>query len=99
MSAIDGKWSITIASPIGPQEGSIDVTRNGAALTGTATAMGSTVGIENGRLEGDRAQFTINMTRPMPMKMDFDLIVAEDNLTGATIAGSFGRMTVTGQRV
>ncbi|MER5460469.1 MULTISPECIES: hypothetical protein [unclassified Streptomyces] len=98
MSNIDGKWSITIASPIGPQHGTVDITRTGAALSGTATAMGSTVVIEDGRLEGDRAQFTINMERPMPMKMDFDLIVAGDSLTGGTIAGTFGRLPVTGQR-
>lgn len=98
MSSIEGKWSITIASPIGPQHGSVEVTQSGAALTGTATAMGSTVAIEQGRMEGDRAQFTINMERPMPMKMDFDLIVAGDSLTGGTIAGTFGRLAVTGER-
>ncbi|MGW5546807.1 hypothetical protein [Streptomyces sp. NPDC003998] len=98
MSAFDGTWSITIASPIGPQHGTVDVKQNGAALSGTATAMGSTVDIENGRLEGDRAQFTINMVRPMPMKMDFDLIIDGHALTGGTVAGNFGRMAVTGQR-
>jgi hypothetical protein len=96
--SFEGKWDITIASPIGPQHGSVDVTQNGAALSGTATAMGSTVIIQGGRLEGDRAQFTINMERPMPMKMDFDLIVAGDSLTGGTIAGNFGRLAVTGSR-
>lgn|ERR1700761_4932884 len=96
--SIDGQWSITIASPIGPQHGTVDIKQSGAALSGTATAMGSTVAIQDGRLEGDRAQFTINMERPMPMKMDFDLIVAGDALTGGTIAGNFGRLLVTGSR-
>ena len=52
MSA-DGAWTITIDSPMGKQEASLDVKTDGASLTGTQSAQGQSSEIKDGKVDGD----------------------------------------------
>jgi hypothetical protein len=97
MSA-DGKWNVTIATPMGDQKGVLDVQSDGVKLTGTANAMGNSVAIEDGAVNGDKMTFSVEITTPMKMKLDFDLTTSGDDIAGTVKAGMFGSLKVNGSR-
>src|SRR5471032_2470017 len=51
--AIDGTWEITINSPMGAQKAKLELTANGATLTGTQHAQGSSQPLANGKVDGN----------------------------------------------
>jgi hypothetical protein len=62
-----------------------------------AGAMGS-MDIENGKIDGNMLTWTMNMTVPMPMKLEGTATVDGDSLTGSVNAGAFGSMPMSGTR-
>ena len=96
--ALDGKWNIEINSPMGVQKGVVELTTNGGALSGSQTAMGSTLTFDGGKAEGDRGTWSSNVTSPMPMKLDFDVTASGDTLSGNVKAGAFGSFPIKGTR-
>ena len=97
MSA-DGAWTITIDSPMGKQEASLDLKVQDDALTGTQSAQGQSSEIKNGKADGDKLSWSADITSPFPMTLEFAGAVAGDSLTGNVKAGSFGSFSFTGQR-
>jgi hypothetical protein len=95
---VDGKWHIVIDSPLGRQEGVVDLQTDGATLTGTSSGGGMTVDIFDGTVDGDRLRYAIRIKQPMPMKLQFDLTVAGETLSGTVKAGILGRQKVSGAR-
>jgi len=96
--AIDGKWEITINSPMGAQKAQLDVKAEGAALTGTQTAQGSTQALANGKVDGDALSWSANITNPMPMTLEFTGKVDGDKISGSVKAGAFGSFPFTGAK-
>ncbi len=97
--AIDGTYNIVANTPIGPQETRLEIKTEGSKLTGTGTGMGSTNQIENGKVEGNIAEFTINAATPFgPIKLDFKLTFDGDKVTGEAMS-PFGPQPITGKRV
>lgn len=96
--AIDGKWEITINSPMGAQKASLDLKADGAALSGTQTAQGSTQALANGKVDGSKLSWSANITTPMPMTLEFSGAVEGDKLSGSVKAGAFGSFPFSGGR-
>ena len=96
--AIDGKWEITINSPMGAQKAQLDVKEEGGALTGTQTAQGNTQALANGKVDGDALSWSANITNPMPMTLDFTGTVDGDKISGSVKAGAFGSFPFTGAK-
>ena len=97
MSA-DGAWTITIDSPMGKQEASLDVKTDGATLTGTQSAQGQSSEIKDGKVDGDTLTWSADITNPMPMTLEFKGAVSGDTMTGEVKAGAFGSFPFAGQR-
>ena len=96
--AVDGKWEITISSPLGAQKDTLDLTANGGALTGTQQAAQGSGPLENGKVDGDSLSWSAKISSPMPMTLDFTGTVDGDKLSGSVKAGSFGSFPFTGNR-
>ena len=96
--AVDGKWEITINSPMGAQKAVLDLKSDGASLTGTQTAQGSTQPLANGKVEGAALSWSANITTPMPMTLEFSGSVEGDTLKGSVKAGAFGSFPFSGGR-
>ena len=62
-----------------------------------AGGMGS-MDVEDGKIDGDKLSWKMNMTVPMPMTLDCEATVNGDQLTGQVNAGAFGSMPLTGER-
>ena len=65
--AIDGKWEITINSPMGAQKATLDLKADGATLSGTQTAMQGTQPLTNGKVDGTKLSWSAAITSPMPI--------------------------------
>lgn len=97
MSA-DGKWKITINTPMGPQEVTADITTSGDTFTGqTEGRMGSAP--VSGKVSGDTLTWSTDITNPMPMRLDFEAKVEGDKMTGNVKLGAFGNAPLSGVRI
>ncbi len=88
-----GKWNITINTPMGNQEGVLELVQDGDNVTGTMSAQGENVSIENGRVEGDNVLWDVNVSKPMPLTLSFKGEKSGDNLGGSVQLGAFGQST------
>ena len=98
MSA-DGKWKITVQTPLGTQEVTADIKTDGSTFT--ARTEGGAMGGQDiaGEVMGDTLTWTSNITSPMPMKIDFEARVDGDRLTGQAKLGMFGTAPLSGERI
>jgi hypothetical protein len=96
--AIDGKWEITINSPMGAQKATLDLKADGAGLSGTQTAMQGTQPLTNGKVDGNKLSWSAAITSPMPMTLEFSGTVEGDKLSGSVKAGAFGSFPFSGGR-
>lgn len=96
--SVAGVYNCVTKSPMGDQNSVLTLTVDGDVVTGSnAGAMGS-MDIENGKVEGNSATWTMNMTVPMPMTLEASVTVDGDALTGSVKAGAFGEMAMSGTR-
>jgi hypothetical protein len=96
--AVDGKWEITINSPMGAQKAQLDLKSDGASLTGTQNAQGSTQPVANGKVDGNKLSWSANITSPMPLTLEFSGNVEGDKIAGSVKAGAFGSFPFSGSK-
>jgi hypothetical protein len=96
--AVDGKWEITINSPLGAQKAVLDLATDGSSLTGSQTAQQGSGPLENGKVDGNALTWSARISSPMPMTLEFAGTVDGDKLSGSVKAGSFGSFPFTGSR-
>ena len=98
--SVAGTYDTVVKSPMGDQKGTFTVVPgdDGNSFTGSmAGGMGS-MDVEDGKIDGDKLSWKMNMTVPMPMTLDCEATVNGDQLTGQVNAGAFGSMPLTGER-
>ena len=99
MANVDGSWDTLVKSPMGDQKATLTITSAGDTFNGTYSgAMGNT-DIKDGKVDGDRLTWKLDITVPMPMTLDGDATVDGDTITGTVTAGAFGAFPLTGTRV
>lgn len=96
--ALDGKWEITINSPMGAQKATLDLKADGVTLSGSQTAMQGTQPLTNGKIDGNKLSWSASITSPMPMTLEFSGTVEGDKLSGSVKAGAFGSFPFSGGR-
>ena len=94
--AIDGKWNLTIKTPMGEQTGTLTLKQEGDALTGEMSGAAGTTAIENGKVEGEKLMWHAKVTSPMPLTLEFEGQEDGGNLSGNVKLGAFGTSTFTG---
>ncbi len=98
--SVAGTYECVTKSPMGDQKSTFTVVPgdDGASFTGTnAGAMGS-MDVVDGKIDGNKLTWKMNMTVPMPMTLDCDATIDGDQLVGNVNAGAFGSMAMTGER-
>lgn len=96
--SVDGKWNVTVNSPMGAQKSELNFKAEGSTLTGTAQAQGNTQNIADGKVEGDNVSWKVSITTPFPMTLEFAGAVNGDSMSGNVKAGNFGSFSWTGSR-
>jgi len=98
MANVDGSWNTVAKTPMGDQAAVLTVASSGDSFTGTFSgAMGNTE-VKDGKVDGDRLTFAIDITVPMPMTLTGDVTIDGDALNGTVTAGAFGSFPITGTR-
>ena len=96
--SVDGSYDCVTKSPMGDQKSVFTVKSDGDSFTGSnAGAMGA-LDVENGKVDGNKLTWTMNMKVPMPMTLEAEATIDGDTLTGTIKAGAFGSMAMTGTR-
>ncbi|MEO1136615.1 MAG: hypothetical protein AAFW68_08405 [Pseudomonadota bacterium] len=94
--AIDGKWNITIKTPMGDQNGVLTLKQDGDALTGEMSGSSGNAPIENGKVEGEKLSWSTKVTSPMPITLEFEGLTEGDKISGNVKLGAFGTSTFSG---
>ncbi len=99
--SVAGTYECVTKSPMGDQKSTVTIvpSDDGTTFTGTNAGAMGTMELEDGKIDGNTLTWTMNMTVPMPMKLEGTATVEGDALTGSVNAGAFGSMAMTGERV
>jgi hypothetical protein len=95
--SVDGSWNTTINSPMGVQEGTLDISSGGDAFTGKMKGRMGEQDI-SGKVDGDTLTWSASITSPFPMTLEFTVTVSGDTMNGSVKAGAFGSSPLTGVR-
>ena len=94
---VQGKWNITLKTPMGDKSGVLELQANGATLSGSLSDGDHYAAISDGRVEGNRLSWSAQITQPMRMNFKFTAIVEADRISGAA-KHLLGKATFTGTR-
>jgi cytochrome P450 len=92
------KWALVMKTPAGPQDLTAYLVRDGGALTGRIDGAMGSLPISDGKVAGDKLSWKMAVTKPMPMKLEFEVAVQGDAVTGRAKLGMFGNADITGVR-
>ena len=97
MSA-SGTWNITTKSPMGSQDGTLDLTEDGSSLTGKMSGPQGDIELTDGAVDGNDLAWKAQVTSPMAITLEVAATVDGDNISGNIKLGSFGNATFSGSR-
>ncbi|MFD7610793.1 hypothetical protein [Streptomyces sp. NPDC059828] len=93
---------LTMRTPIGSIDAEMTFTEHDGALRGVAVGKAETVELSDVRVlradAGERLTWRQSITKPMRLNLDFDVLVAGDEMHGHSRAGRLPRSRVTGVR-
>ncbi len=98
MANVDGSWDTVVKSPLGDQAAVLTVVSSGDTFTGDYSGAAGVMPIKDGKVDGDRLTFKVDITVPMPLTLDGDATVSGDTIAGSMTAGAFGSFPLTGTR-
>ena len=94
---VQGKWNITINTPMGDKSGVLELKAEGTTLTGSMSHGSQRVEISDGKVEGNTLHWTAKITAPMSMKFKFTATVDADRISGVA-RYTLGKAPFTGTR-
>lgn len=94
---VQGKWNITIKTPMGDKSGVLDLRTDGTALTGSLSSDEYQAAISDGKVDGNKLSWSAKITKPMRMSFRFTATVEADRISGAA-KHLLGKATFTGTR-
>jgi hypothetical protein len=92
-----GKWNITIDTPMGVKTGVLELHVDGNALTGSLSDGDHHVAISHGQIEGNKLSWQAKITKPMRLSFKFSALVEDGRITG-TARHMLGTARFTGTR-
>ncbi|HEY2635404.1 MAG TPA: hypothetical protein VGI51_11780 [Steroidobacteraceae bacterium] len=94
---VQGRWNITIKTPVGERSGVLDLKIEGSALTGSMSDADHYAAISDGKVQGNQLSWSAKITKPMRMSLKFTATVEADHISGAA-KHLLGKATFTGTR-
>ncbi|MFE1289105.1 hypothetical protein [Streptomyces sp. NPDC058751] len=96
--SVEGTWDLSISTPIGRIEATVEFRREDGDLVGTARGAGEEVSLSDVVLDGHRLTWKQAVTRPVRLNLVFAVTVDGDTLAGTSRAGRLPASKVTGER-
>src|ERR1700679_626071 len=79
---VQGKWNITIKTPMGDKSGVLDLKVSGNTLSGSLSDAEHHVVISDGRVDGNKLSWKAKITKPMRLSFNFIASVEQDRISG-----------------
>jgi len=95
---VQGRWNITIATPMGDKSGVLELRVDGSTVSGSLSDADHHVEISNGKIEGNRLSWHAKITKPMRLSFKFTAVVEENRISGAA-RHMLGSAPFTGTRM
>jgi hypothetical protein len=95
---VQGKWQVTINTPMGERSGVLELQVNGRTLTGSLSDGDHHVAISHGKIEGNELSWQAKITKPMRLSFKFTATVDADRISGAA-RHMLGTATFSGRRL
>jgi hypothetical protein len=99
VSQIDGRWRCRMETPIGEQTVELTLTTDDGALSGRAQTPLGPAEFDGGTVDGEALAWSMSLTEPMAIELEFRATVQGDALTGTVAAGPFGQQPFSGERL
>ena len=97
--SLTGTWNIHISTPIGTQSAVLELTENDGVVGGVMKNDAETLPLINPVLHDTRLTWQLSMTKPLRLKLTFDMTIDGNTLTGTSKVGILPPSKVTGTRV
>ncbi|HJT39722.1 MAG TPA: hypothetical protein VJ762_05260 [Sphingobium sp.] len=98
MASVDGAYDCVAKTPMGDQNGVLTVISSGDSFHGTFAGMMGSLDVGEGKVDGNKLTWKMNMTIPMPMTLDCEAEVSGNSITGTMQLGAFGAAGFSGTR-
>jgi hypothetical protein len=97
--AVDGKWNMTMSTPMGERKATLELKTAGGTLSGTQGDETGSAEIFEGTVSADDVAWKLSITNPMPLTLAFTGKVSGDSMSGEMGIGSMGSFPFTATRV
>ena len=94
----EGTWNITVNGPQGTRDGTLALRSDDGGLAGTMTGPQGEMEFDGGTIDGNNLAWTIDVTTPMALTLEFAATVDGDQIDGKIQLGGMGEGTFTGSR-
>jgi hypothetical protein len=98
-SKVDGTWNVTLLTPVGTQEVIYKFVTEGQQLRGTATQDQDVTELIDPTLNGTQLSWTQHVTKPMRLKLVFNVDLDGNQMTGTAKANFLPPVSVRGTQV
>ena len=98
MSNPAGTWNVTVATPFGDQDLTIDLKVDGDKVSGTAKHPSGTFPFDGGTYRDDTVTFEVSLTAPVKADLKVTATADGDRLSGKAKAGLMPSFTISGTR-
>ncbi len=98
MSDVQGKWKVTIDTPIGERTGILELKVDGDRLSGSLSDGEHHAEISDGRINGRELTWSAKIHKPMRLTFKFTAVVDNDRISGAA-RNMLASATFSGVRV
>ena len=93
-----GRWDVTIATPMGKQSVTYDISASNGTMVGTATQGADVTPLIGLAAIGNRLTWSQHVTKPMKLTLRFDVVITGATMTGTAKAGVLPSSKLTGVR-
>lgn len=96
--SVAGTYDIVTKTPMGDQNGKFTVEVSGDTFTGNVSGPMGSMDAYDGKVDGNKLTWKMDMKVPMPMTLEGEATVDGDAIAGQVKAGAFGSMALSGKR-
>ena len=93
-----GSWKVTLSTPMGAQVMQLHIATRDETFTGRIESPMGDMDIA-GSAKGNALNWVVEVTRPMKLKVTFDVVVEGDAMSGTAKMGFMGKAKLTGERL
>ena len=98
MAKVDGAYDCVTKTPLGDQASVFTIVSNGDTFHGTNASPLGSMDVKDGKVDGNRVTWRMDMPLLMPMKLACEGIIDGDTITASIDTGSYGIIAMSGKR-